>query len=123
LSEDKISKDCHSEVEREEVWDYMDKYVRQTYFGTTQILSDEQEERVKKLSSEMMKNKENMNNAYDNVFFGKFTSGLKEKLNPKTKKLSYKSFIEEISGKKEKSSSPAKKEGKTKEIETETEIS
>ena len=123
LLHNKVIDDCGIYVDKDEILNYTKSFIRQHHFGTTEILEDEQEEQIEKFAADMMKDKKNVRNAQENILLEKLTHGLKEKLNPKTKKLSYKSFIEEISGKKEKSSSPAKKEGKTKEIETETEIS
>jgi len=119
LIEEQIAKDCHIDITREEILNYMDAYVRHSYFGTTQILEDEQEERVKQLSAEMMKKEENIKNAYDNLFFEKLIQALKGKLNPKIKELSFKDFVNEISGQKEEKT-PAKKVKKVSETEDKT---
>jgi trigger factor len=101
LIEDQLAKDGNIEVTQDEMLDYADNYIRQIYFSTTQILDSEQEERVKQLSSEMIKNKENVKNVYENIFFDKLIGSLTEKLNPKIKELFFKDFVDELSGKKE----------------------
>jgi len=108
LVEEQIAKDCQIDITREEILNYMYSYVRHSYFGTTQILEDEQEERVKQLSAEMMKKEENIKNVYDNLFFEKLVQALKIKLNPKIKELSFKDFVNELSGQKEEKA-PVKK--------------
>ena len=100
LIEVQITKDCHIDVTKEEIQYYMNDYVRRSYFGTTQILSKEQEERMRQLLDEMMKKEENIKNAYDNIFFEKLILALNDKLNPKIKELSFKDFVDEISGEK-----------------------
>jgi len=102
LIEEQLAKDSNIEVGKEDILDYIDKYIRQTYFGTIQTLNVEQEERIKQLSAEMMKNKENVNNVYENIFFDKLIRSLIEKLNPKIKELTFKDFVDKLSGKKEK---------------------
>ena len=119
LIEEQVAKDCHIDIAQEEVLNYLEAYVRQSYFGTTQTLENEQEERVKKLLAEMMKKEENIKNAYDNLFFEKLVQALQGKLNPKVKELSYADFIKEISGEKEEKS-PVKKAKKTAETEEKT---
>ena len=108
LIEEQVAKECHVDIEREEILDYLDAYVRQSYFGTTQTLEQEQEDRIKQLSAEMMKKEENIKNAYDNLFFEKLIQALREKLKPKTKELSFKEFVDELSGKKEEKASVKK---------------
>ena len=102
LVEDQISKDCNIVVENEEVMQYLDDYARMSYFGTYAKLDDESEKQVSTFVQQMTKNKENVKNAYDNIFYDKMTAGLKLKLNPKTKSLTFEDFVAEISEKREK---------------------
>ena len=99
LVEKQITKDCNIDVNKEELLFYMNDYVRKSYFGTTESLTEEQEERIKQLLEEMMKKEENVKNAYENIFFEKLIYALKEKLNPKVKELPFKDFVDELSGK------------------------
>ena len=124
LLEAKIVEDCNLYIEEEEVFDYMRDYIRKNHFGSNNLLDQEQEEQIKMYATEMMKNKENKKNVYDNIFLLKFVQAFREKLNPKAKKLSYKSFIDEIGGKKEKSTpkTKAKSKEKTEEKTEEKEI-
>jgi len=111
LIEEQVAQDCHIDINKEEIFNYLESYIRQNYFGTTQTLDNDREERVKKLLTEMKKNEENFKNAYDNLFFGKLVHALQEKLKPKIKELPFEAFIKEISGEQEEKS-PVKKEKK-----------
>ncbi|MCL2131791.1 MAG: hypothetical protein FWH36_04985 [Lentimicrobiaceae bacterium] len=117
LIEEQIVKDCGIEVVDEEITRYIENYVRISYFGTTKKLDEETEKQVDSFVEQMMKNQENVNNAYDNIFFEKMTKGLKGKLNPKSKELGFEEFLAEVANKKEKSVS--KKEEKQETTETE----
>ena len=113
LVEQQISKDCNIQVEQDEVMQYLGDYVRQSYFGTTAILDEETEKQVANFVLQMEKNKENVNNAYENIFYDKMTEGLKIKLEPKLKELVFEDLISELSDKKEKKpKTTAKKEEK-----------
>jgi trigger factor len=113
LIEDQIAKDCGIAIEDEDVMQYLESYIRMSYFGTLAKMDDEMEKQVAAFVQKMMKNQENIKNAYDNIFYGKMTEGLKEKLNPKSKSLTFEEFIAEISDKKDKKpKTAAKKEEK-----------
>lgn len=112
LVEGQLADDFHIDVNREEIQNFSDKYIRQTYFGTLQTLDPEEEDRVKQLSADMMKNEENVNNIYENIFFRKLIHSLTEKLNPKIKELSFKDFVDELNEKKETPAPTRQKESK-----------
>jgi len=102
LIENQIEKDCNVQVEHSDVMAYMEDYVRMSYFGTTETLSEEAEKQVANFVLQMMKNQDNVKNAYDNLYYDKMTEGLKLKILPKSKELTFEDFIAEISGKTEK---------------------
>jgi hypothetical protein len=60
----------------------------------------------------MMKNQDNVNNAYDNLYQEKVTQGLKLKIAPKSKELTFADFIAEFS---KKAKTPAAEGEKEKE--------
>ena len=110
LIEEQLTKDCNIDITKEEVMSYIGNYVRLSYFGTTDTLPEEQEEYVQRFVEDMSKKQENVKNAYDNLFFEKLTQGLKEKLNPKVKELTFEKFVDEVTeGKKEKTKAPKSK--------------
>jgi len=120
LIEDQISKDCNVHVENNDVLKYLEDYVRQSYFGTTAKLDEETEKQVDSFVQQMMKNQENIKNAYDNLFFEKLTEGLKEKLKPKSKELVFEDFVTEVTDKKEEKEKEAEKESEKKPRTTKT---
>ncbi|MBO4739303.1 MAG: hypothetical protein J5606_07060 [Bacteroidales bacterium] len=96
LLEDKISQDCQINIDKDAVLNYIKDYIRMSYFGSMTEMDKEQEEQIMRLTTEMMKNQENVKNAYENLFFEKLTEGLKQQINPKTKEIDYQSFIKEV---------------------------
>jgi len=114
LIEDQIAKDCAVSVENEEVMQYLEDYVRLSHFGTNAKMDTEVEKQVSAYIQQMLKNKENVKNAYENIYREKITGGLKVKLQPKLKECTFEDFLSEISNKKEeKPKIQAKKEKKT----------
>ncbi|MBO4581788.1 MAG: hypothetical protein J5701_05830 [Bacteroidales bacterium] len=108
LLEDKIAKDCEIKIEAEDVSKYIKDYIRLSYFGSATVLPAEQEAQVENFAQEMMKKQENFRNAYENLFFEKITEGLRAKLTPKVKELSYQEFVDEMSGEPKKAKTPKK---------------
>lgn len=98
LLEDQIARDCEIKIEADDVTKYIKDYIRLSYFGSAEVLPAEQEAQVENFAHEMMKNQENFKNAYENLFFEKVTEGLRVKLTPKVKELSYQDFMTEASG-------------------------
>ena len=115
LIEDQVTRDFNINIEREEVMAYMENYIRLSYFGTSEILSKEQEDMVYRFVGEMIQKQENVKNAYENIFFEKLTQGFKDKLNPKVKELSFEKFVDEVTGKKEEKKVKKDKEEKKEE--------
>jgi trigger factor len=108
LIEEQLTRDFEINIEKEEVMNYIESYIRQSYFGTTETLSKEQEDVVHRFVGEMVQKEENVKNAYENIFFEKLTQGFKNKLNPKVKELSFEKFVDEVTGKKEKETKETK---------------
>ncbi len=108
LLEDKISQDCQINIDRDAVVNYIKDYIRMSYFGSTTEMEKEQEEQILRLTTEMMKNQENVKNAYENLFMEKLTEGLKKQINPKLKEIDYQSFIKEITQVAENDNKPQK---------------
>ena len=102
LIENQIANDCNLQVEHSDVMAYMEDYVRMSYFGTTERMNEDAEKQVANFVLQMMKNQENVKNVYDNLFFEKMTEGLKAKILPKSKELTFNDFIAEVSDKTEK---------------------
>ena len=108
LIEDKLTKDFNIEIEKEEVMNYLDNYIRLSYFGTLEALPEEQEGQIQRFVDEMVQKQENVKNAYENIFFEKLTKGLKDKLKPKIKELTFERFVEEVTKDKKDKSKPKK---------------
>jgi len=102
LIENQIIEDCDIKVDNDDMMQYMEDYVRMSYFGTTAKLDDEMEKQVALFVQQMTKNQENVKNAYENLLFDRMTAGLIVKLQPKPKELHFDDFIAEISEKKDK---------------------
>ena len=56
----------------------------------------------------MIKKQENFRNAYENLFFEKITEGLRAKLTPNVKEISYQAFVAEMSEEPKKAKTPKK---------------
>ena len=117
LIEDQLTKDFNVDIEKEEVMDYLDNYIRLSYFGTLDALPEEQEGYVQRFVGEMAQKQENVKNAYENIFFEKLTQGLKDKLNPKVKEITFEKFVDEVT--KDQKEKPKAKAKKTKEDKSE----
>ena len=110
LIEEQLTKDFNINIEKEEVVNYIDNYIRLSYFGTSDALPEEQEGQIRHFVNEMIQKKENVQNAYENIFFEKLTQGFKDKLNPKVKEITFEKFVDEITkDQKEKPKAKAKK--------------
>jgi trigger factor len=114
LIENQICTDCNIDVSRDEILKYMDEYVRMSNFGTMAPMNEDIEKQIAASVQQMMKNQKNIDNTYDNIFHEKITNGLKEKIQPDVKELSFEDFIAEVSGKEEEKPKAAK--AKTKKI-------
>lgn len=108
LLEDKIAKDCEIKIEAEDVSKYIKDYIRLSYFGSAETLPAEQEAQVENFAKEMIKKQENFKNAYENLFFEKITEGLRAKLTPNVKEISYQAFVSEMSEEPKKAKTPKK---------------
>ena len=101
LIENQVAKDCGISVKDEEVRDYIESYVRYTHFREVEELDEELEKKLAAIVQQVMKNQENVKNAYNNIFFDKMIKGLKAKLNPESKEIFYNDFLIEQSDKEE----------------------
>ena len=118
LMEERISKDGDINVDRKETIEYIKDYIRISYFGVSADveLPEEQETQITNFSNEMIKNTENVKNAYDNIFSEKIIAELIKRTNPKIEKVTFDEFMTVAAAKPEEKKT---KKGKTKKETTE----
>jgi trigger factor len=96
LIDESLISDLKVNVYHHEVLYYLNSFVRQNYFGSTKSLDKASEEQIRNYALELMKDNNNLNNAINLIIFSKVTNGLKGKLNPTIKELSYTEFMNEL---------------------------
>lgn len=104
LIENEIANDGKIEVKRGDIINYLNTYIANNYMGVSvENLSEEQKQQAEVMANNMLKDQKTTANVYDNIYFERVTTVLKEKSGAKIKEVSREEFISAVSTSEEES--------------------